>query len=304
MADAGEILLGRFGREFLDFGQLALLIFMMASHLLTFSVTLNTITKHATCTIVFGVVGLIVSFIGALPRTLAFISIASATIATMIALGVQAPDFVENRVTTHVSFADAFMAVTQIVFAYIAHIAYFGFISEMSNPRDFPKSLTMLQVLDTTMYAVTSMVIYRYAGPDVESPALSSAGSVMKRVSYGLAIPTVLIAGIIFGHIASKNIYVRIFRGSQHMQKKSLLSVGTWVGIALVLWTIAWIIAESIPVFNDLLSLISALFASWFCYGLPAIFWLFMNKGLYSSSASKIFLTIVNLCIVGIACAI
>lgn len=61
----------------------------------------------------------------------------------------------------------------------------------MSNPRDFPKSLTMLQVLDTTMYAVTSMVIYRYAGPDVGSPALSSAGSVMKRVSYGLAIPTV-----------------------------------------------------------------------------------------------------------------
>jgi hypothetical protein len=70
MADAGEILLGRFGREFLDFGQLALLIFMMASHLLTFSVTLNTITRHGTCTIVFGVVGLIVSFIGALPRTL------------------------------------------------------------------------------------------------------------------------------------------------------------------------------------------------------------------------------------------
>jgi hypothetical protein len=36
----------------------------------------------------------------------------------MIALGVQAPDHVENHVTTHVSFADAFMAVTQIVFAY------------------------------------------------------------------------------------------------------------------------------------------------------------------------------------------
>lgn len=70
MADAGEILMGRFGRELLDFCQLALLIFMMASHLLTFTVTLNTITNHGTCTIVFGVVGLVVSFIGALPRTL------------------------------------------------------------------------------------------------------------------------------------------------------------------------------------------------------------------------------------------
>ncbi len=61
----------------------------------------------------------------------------------------------------------------------------------MSNPRDFPKSLTMLQILDTTMYAVTSMVIYHYAGPDVKSPALSSAGPLMKKVAYGLAIPTV-----------------------------------------------------------------------------------------------------------------
>lgn len=46
----------------------------------------------------------------------------------------------------------------------------------MHDPRDFPKSLTMLQVVDTSLYIVTAMVIYRYAGPDVASPALSSAG--------------------------------------------------------------------------------------------------------------------------------
>lgn len=40
------------------------------------------------------------------------------------------------------------------------------------------------------------------------------------------------------------------------MHKRNLLSVGTWVGITLVLWIIAWVIAEAIPVFNDLLSLI------------------------------------------------
>ena len=70
-------------------------------------------------------------------------------------------------------------------------MAFFGFISEMEDPRDFPKSLAMLQVMDTTMYIVTAMVIYRYAGPDVASPALSSAGPLMSKVAYGLAIPTV-----------------------------------------------------------------------------------------------------------------
>jgi hypothetical protein len=40
------------------------------------------------------------------------------------------------------------------------------------------------------------------------------------------------------------------------MQERSFRSIGAWVGISLVLWIIAWIIAEAIPVFNDLLSLI------------------------------------------------
>lgn len=52
------------------------------------------------------------------------------------------------------------------------------------------------------------------------------------------------------------------------MSKRTWLAVGSWVGITLTLWVIAWVIAESIPVFNDLLSLISSLFASWFTYGL------------------------------------
>lgn len=47
-----------------------------------------------------------------------------------------------------------------------------------------------------------------------------------------------------------------MFRGTDHMQKRSLLSLGSWVAIALVLWIIAWVIAEAIPVFNNLLSLI------------------------------------------------
>lgn len=73
----------------------------------------------------------------------------------------------------------------------VTHVAFFGLISEMRDPREFPKSLTMLQVVDTSMYVVTAIVAYRYAGPDVASPALSSAGPVMKKVAYGIAMPTV-----------------------------------------------------------------------------------------------------------------
>lgn len=103
------------------------------------------------------------------------------------------------------------------------------------------------------------------------------------------------------------------------MSQRTFLSLGTWVAITVVLWVIAWIIAEAIPVFNNLLSLITALFASWFTCeflpiypihlglqygnkqlimdstdGLSGLFWLFINKGKYFSSPRKIFLTFLN----------
>ena len=74
MADAGEVLLGPFGREFLGTAQVLFIVFTMGSHILIFSQALNSISRHGTCSIVFGVVGLIVSFIGTIPRTLKKVS--------------------------------------------------------------------------------------------------------------------------------------------------------------------------------------------------------------------------------------
>lgn len=74
MADAGEVLMGSFGRELFGIGQFLLIIFVSASHLLTFTVAMNSITEHGTCTIVFGVVGLVLSFFLCLPRTLSNVS--------------------------------------------------------------------------------------------------------------------------------------------------------------------------------------------------------------------------------------
>ena len=78
------------------------------------------------------------------------------------------------------------------------------------------------------------------------------------------------------------------------MGKNGFVSVGVWVGIVTTVWVVAWIIAEAIPVFNDLLGLISALFASWFTYGLSGVFWLFLNYGRYRESKKKMFLTVLN----------
>ncbi|EIT74011.1 hypothetical protein Ao3042_09997 [Aspergillus oryzae 3.042] len=247
MADAGEVLAGKFGRELLGITQTLFLVFIMASHILTFAIAMNTLTEHGTCSIVFGVVGAVVSFVLSLPRTLAKMSWLSL------------------------------------------------------DPRDFPKALCLLQSIDISLYIIAAVVIYRYAGVDVASPALGSASPVVSKVAYGIALPTIIIAGVINGHIAFKYIYIRIFRGTDRMHKRDWVAVSSWVGIAASLWVLAWIIAEAIPVFSNLLGLITALFASWFTFGLSGMFWLHMNKGLWFSSPKKILLTFVNLMAIFVA---
>lgn len=64
-------------------------------------------------------------------------------------------------------------------------------IAELKDAREYPKSLALLQVIDISLYTVTGVVIYCYAGAGVKSPALSSASPVVSMVAYGIALPTV-----------------------------------------------------------------------------------------------------------------
>lgn len=77
----------------------------------------------------------------------------------------------------------------------------------------------------------------------------------------------IVIAGVIFAHVTAKYIYLRLFARTKHLHSRGIVATGTWIGLGVGLWTVAWIIAESIPDFSDLLGFISALFASWFSYG-------------------------------------
>ncbi|KZF21491.1 amino acid transporter [Xylona heveae TC161] len=318
MADAGEVLfqplgMGRFGKELFGAAQTLYLIFSMASHLLTWTICLNTITNSATCTIVWSVVGLVVFWLFDLPRTLkkmswlsiaSFISIFVSVLMTMIDVGIEKPGKHTMKAVEHPTFQQAFNSVSNIVFAYAGHACYFGFMSEMKTPTDWPKAVTLLQTCEIALYVIASVVIYRFGGSEVKSPAIGSAGPMVMKVAWGLAIPTIVIAGVIYGHVAAKYIYVRIFRGTRHMTKRSALATGSWVGITLCSWVIAFVIAESIPQFNDLLALISALSVSWFSYGVAGIFWLFLNKGKWFSSIRNIFMFISSIFVIGIAFAI
>lgn len=201
MADAGDILLGSFGRRILGFAQLVFFIFVMGSHILTFSIMMNVLTDHSSCTILYAAIGLLVSFVLTLPRRLeklsqlssvSFVSITGAVLTSMIGVSLakihpgSVPAFSPSP-TVH----DACLAIANVVFAYAGHVAFFTLFSELRHLQDFPKALALLQMSEMILYTITAILIYTYVGQDVRSPALNSAGKLFRKISYGIAIPTV-----------------------------------------------------------------------------------------------------------------
>lgn len=64
-----------------------------------------------------------------------------------------------------------------------------------------------------------------------------------------------MIGGVVNAHVAVKFIYVRMFRGTASMHTRSFTARAAWAAICATLWTLSWIIAEGIPIFNDVLGL-------------------------------------------------
>lgn len=203
MADAGDLLFGKIGRRALGIGQLVFFIFVMGSHILTFSIMMNVLSDHSSCTILYSSIGLLVSFILTLPRrlerlshlsSLSFISIIGAVLTSMIGAStskmvISPIPLIAPTPTLH----DACLAIANVVFAYAGHVAFFTLFSELKDVRDFPKALSLLQMSEMIMYTITAIVIYVHVGPTVTSPALNSAGLLFRKISYGIAIPTACI---------------------------------------------------------------------------------------------------------------
>lgn len=100
------------------------------------------------------------------------------------------------------TFEEAISAVSTIVFAFAGTPAFFSIISEMRDPKDYTKSLVVAQAGVSLVYLVIGVVVYYYCGSYVASPALGSAGPLMKRVCYGIALPGLVASCMLFVHVS------------------------------------------------------------------------------------------------------
>ncbi|KAJ9418996.1 transmembrane amino acid transporter protein-domain-containing protein [Fusarium oxysporum] len=293
--DVGGLLFGRIGREVLGICFCLFFTFVSGSALLSISIAFNALSDHAVCTAVFVAVAAAIGFAFSSIRTLdrigslAWIGVSCIIVAVFVVtvgVGVQdRPPSVPKNVQWrsdyelfgHPSFIEALSAISTIIFAYAGTPAFFAIAAEMRDPKQYMKSLIMCQTVISIAYIVVGVVVYYYCGSFVASPALGSAGPTIKKVSYGIGLPGLLISAILLLHLPSKFVFVRILRGSKHLSTNSFIHWATWLGSTFSVTLVAYIIASAIPVFGQLVSLIGALLGTLMSFQPMGCMWLYDN---------------------------
>ncbi|CAK7205898.1 hypothetical protein SEUCBS139899_008678 [Sporothrix eucalyptigena] len=280
--------------------------FIQGLHVLVGAKYLNTMTAAdngiACRTVSFGVVMLVISWVCSLPRTFsmlsklgtgsAFFTFISVLLATIFA-GIQAhpagydprASYTTSTGTTAVggnpivtalpvagtTFVAALNAFMNISYTFIGQITLPSFIAEMKDPREFPKALWACTIAEIILFSIVGAVIYAYVGNQyMTAPAFGSLEPLYKKVSFSFMIPTLIFLGVLYASVSARFVFFRIFeRSPRHKNEHTVLGWGVWTVILLITWILAFIIAEVIPFFSDLLSLMSSLFDSFFGF----IFW-------------------------------
>lgn len=147
------------------------------------------------------------------------------------------------------SFTQALVALSNIVFSYAFAASQFSFMSEMHTPKDFTKSIVTLGITEIVLNTITGAVIYAFVGQSVESPALLSASPLVSKVAFGVVLPVIYISGSINATVAYRFIHGRMYKDSVARYVNTTKGWITWLGVVTCITVLSWLIAKATPFF-------------------------------------------------------
>ncbi|KIR32105.1 hypothetical protein I352_05335 [Cryptococcus deuterogattii MMRL2647] len=303
ITDVAYIVGGRWFSEFIAVLYTFAMVFTASSGIVGGSVGLNSLSNHATCTVVFQVaLTVVIAITASLPKLHqlgwvtwgGFASIFTAVFIVTIGVAVRdvpyaAPkgdyDFGYYAVPpSPPTFINGMTAALIIFCSGAGTSAFVPVMSEMRKPQDYNKAVYSCMSWVTVCYLTFGLVIYRYCGQWVASPALGSAGPVLEKVCYGIGMFGFIAAGCIFVHISAKYVFVRLLRGTRHLQEKTVVHWVVWLSCVWSLSFIAFVLGNVVPFYNYIFSLLGSFCWGIMALGLPALSFFYDNPKAYKAS--------------------
>ena len=87
----------------------------------------------------------------------------------------------------------------------------------MREPRHYTKALAACQTVVTVIYVTIGVVVYYYCGSYVASPALGSAGKLIKQIAYGISLPGLFASATICTHVRHYYLLPSCSRSEQYL---------------------------------------------------------------------------------------
>ncbi|KAL5359435.1 transmembrane amino acid transporter protein-domain-containing protein [Aspergillus floccosus] len=297
VADMAQVVGGHVFKEIVGLMFIVTYVITAASGVIGVSAAFNALSLHAICTVYWSIVSTAVIAMFASVRKFShigwltwvgFVSVFAAVFIVVIGVTVrdrpapapQTGDFdFGYRVIGNPTFAAGITAAATIFVSSSATSAFLPVISEMRHPRDYPKAV---------------LVIYRWCGKWIASPALGSAGETVKRVSYGVALPGLIISGSLYVHVAAKYLFVRILRESKHLQTNTVVHWGTWLACTVGLAAVSFVLASAIPIFTYVLALVGSLCFAPLAISLPGLLWILLGLFMMVGGTYGVIVQILN----------
>ncbi|KAH7006674.1 transmembrane amino acid transporter protein-domain-containing protein [Fusarium venenatum] len=292
LADMMGLIWGRWGREIVGVQIIVLQVLITAGGIVTTTIGFNALSGHGACTVYFGLVSAIAITLFSSIRTFSklgwltwfgfitfvigvFIFVVAVTQVDRPAAAPKTGDFdLGWAPIAYPSFVVGMVNATNIFISTAGSSMFLPIISEMKRPQDYRKACLVAGFIVGAMYLSFSLVIYRYCGVWLSTPAFASAGPIIKKIAYGVSLPGLILGVGIYQHVAAKYAFVRILRDSKHLQANSFTHWATWLGINFTLGAAAFIVAEAIPIMNYLLGLAGAICVAPFSLVFPALLWM------------------------------
>ena len=290
------LLWGRIGKELVGIQILVAQVLITAAGIVSCSTAFNALSEHGACTVIFSFVSAVLITGFSSVRTFSrlgwltwfgfstffiavFIFVVAVTQQGRPAAAPPTGNFdLGWTAIANPTFVAGITASANIFISGSGSSMYLPVISEMKKPPDYRKAAISAGILVGVMYLTFSLVIYRYCGMWLATPAFGSAGPLFKKISYGIALPGLVIGVGIYQHVAAKLIFVRILRDSRHLQANTYTHWTTWLGANLLLGVLGFIIAEAVPILNYLLGLAGSLCFAPFSLIFPAMLWMYDFK--------------------------
>jgi hypothetical protein len=99
------------------------------------------------------------------------------------------------------SFVQAASSICSLISAYGGTPGFFAIVAEMRRPEQYTRALIICQSIVTVTYLIIGCLMYYFCGSYVSSPALGSAGDTIKKASYGVAIPGLIVSITLVTHV-------------------------------------------------------------------------------------------------------